>query len=278
MHHVNKLIIILALLLGFSASSINAQPVNKNKFFDNKAQGWFWYQDPEEQLDELEEKKFYQPTDAFGFSTSQTDPLKQLEELQETVKYAQAQALMNPTDMNAVANYMRVQKGVTDRADVFSTTWQRALLFNPDLDATLNYPVALQARKAYEDESIYQQKNFLLAAAQEWGIWFFYRSDCPYCQRFAPVLDSFAKTYGFEVLAISQDGGAISHFPDFELDAGHSAMLGLSVVPAVFLINPNTNEIHPVANGYVSGQDLADNIYFSLGGEKISAVNRLAKQ
>lgn len=265
----------------FFAHQLLAQDLGKtNKktnFFSRQAEGWFWYQDPELEPEEEELEQIKRFPDAFGFSSGQSDPLKRLEELQEQVKWAQANALMNPTDINAVADYMRVQKGVTDRADAFSNTWQRALLYNPELDATLDNPVALHARKTWQDENMQQQASFLREAAQEWGIWFFYRSDCPYCQRYAPVLKAFSNTYGFEVLAISQDGGPLSQFPDYELDAGHSQMLGISVVPATFLINPATNEIHPVAHGYVAGQDLADRVYFALDGQKVKAVNSLAQ-
>jgi conjugal transfer pilus assembly protein TraF len=65
-------------------------------------------------------------------------------------------------------------------------------------------------------------------------LFFFYRSDCPYCHAFAPTLAAFQARHGIQVVAISVDGGPLPGFPNARPDNGIATTLKVSQVPAVF--------------------------------------------
>eukprot|EP01037_Dinobryon_pediforme_P013635 gene13635-13750_t len=44
--------------------------------------------------------------------------------------------------------------------------------------------------------------------------------DCPYCHQFSPIVKKFSETYGWEVIAISQNGEPLEEFPEAQPDNG----------------------------------------------------------
>lgn len=239
-------------------------------FFERRAEGWFWYIDPEPEPEEAEFKEHLQQHLS---SPSFIDPKEQLKLFQEKLEQAQAAAVMNPTDKAAVLEMMRLQKQVSDNAEQLATTWQQLVWANPDLDASVQNPINSQSLKIYKEEERYLLETFLTSTAKTHGLWFFYRSDCPFCMQFSPILGSFAAKYGFEVLPISQDGGYLPGFPDYVLDDGHSQMLGVEVVPSVYLIEPETMMFYPIAHGLIGPNELENRIYISLEGQNPNPLN-----
>jgi hypothetical protein len=80
-------------------------------------------------------------------------------------------------------------------------------------------------------------------------LFFLFRSDCPYCQQFAPLLQRFEQKFGLPVFAISLDGGTLPEFPRARVDNGIAATLNVAQVPALFLASPRTNVITPLGYG-----------------------------
>lgn len=95
---------------------------------------------------------------------------------------------------------------------------------------------------------------------------FIYRSNCPHCHAFAPVLDDFAKTYQVPVDAYSVDGGQIPPFESKRLPAELFRTFFVSggfkaMVPALFLLNKETNEAYPVLFGEANPSQLSQRMY-----------------
>ena len=54
-----------------------------------------------------------------------------------------------------------------------------------------------------------QRSESISALGRDHVLFFFFRSDCPYCHAFAPTLEAFQTRHGIRVVAISVDGAAI---------------------------------------------------------------------
>ena len=96
-------------------------------------------------------------------------------------------------------------------------------------------------------------------------LFFFYRSDCPYCHAFAPTLEAFQVRHGIQVVAISVDGGPITGFPNARPDNGIATALKVSQVPAVFLAQPFTGTITPIGFGVLSESQMLERIAIVTG-------------
>ena len=92
--------------------------------------------------------------------------------------------------------------------------------------------------------------------AKKSGLFFFYRSTCPYCQRFAPIVKAFAESYGLTIIPITTDGIALPEFPDSHPDQGQAEKFHVTVEPALFSVNPYTHQAIPIAYGLVSEAEL----------------------
>lgn len=96
------------------------------------------------------------------------------------------------------------------------------------------------------------------------GLLFFYGSQCPHCQRFAPLLHHLTKVQHIPVLALSLDNQGLPDFPDFT--AATTEWLTLAFddkpieYPALFLINPESHTLYPVSIGALSEGELSERL------------------
>ena len=92
----------------------------------------------------------------------------------------------------------------------------------------------------------------------------FYRSTCPHCQRFVPILSQFANDYGFRVYPYSTDGQALSEFPNSMPMTNQIEQTFFSSpnieVPSLFLINVKTMKAYLIDQGEMSYTDLQDRV------------------
>ena len=212
-------------------------------------EGWFWYRDP-------------LPPKPRPPSTTPKKPkdLADFESLQQRLEELKRVAVMNPSDTNLLA-YMRFQRMVMDKSQVFADRWQRLVWSAPDLDYGLSgWPTNAMAINVFDDQQRDRDAQTVRTLAATHGLIFVFRSDCPFCHRFAPILKRFEQDYGMTVLAISLDGGTLPDYPDARPDNGMAARLNATAVPALYLTAPARREIRPVGFGLMSMSDLLERV------------------
>src|SRR3546814_13016802 len=73
-----------------------------------------------------------------------------------------------------------------------------------------------------------EQEMALHNLSKRYGIFYFYAQSCGACDIFAPILRSLADGSGFNVVAVSMDGGPNRVFPNYVVDVGQHAKMGRS--------------------------------------------------
>lgn len=221
-----------------------------SNFYDEHTQGWFWYR--ESKIPKEENEKSH--------AKEKINPVVALDHLQEELKQAKANAIMNPSIEN-VRDYVVLQQQVSDRASQFATIWKQVLLLYPTLDYSIQHPTAQLARQSRHDQQNSERKHALNVLSKSWGLFFFYRSTCPYCHRFAPILKSFANDNKFSLVPITLDKQFLSDFPDSKYDQGQALRFQISVVPALFAVNPKTGKAQPIGYGFMTRDELESHLY-----------------
>lgn len=186
--------------------------------------------------------------------------LAALDALRKSLEATRAIALMTPTEDNVRA-YIAAQEAMMDRASLFSDVWRRVVWANPDLNYQLRNPVnnlGIQLRAAERSQ---REKDALKEISREWGLFFVFRADCPFCHRMGEALRQLSATYGITVFPVSLDGGTLQGFPEAKRDNGLAAMLDVRQVPFVALGNVRDRRIVPVGSGLLSVQDMVERIY-----------------
>ena len=216
-------------------------------------EGWFWYRDPSAPptaQSPTAQNKEIRPKELIEFEAMQ----KRLDDLKRI-------AVMNPSDANMTA-YMGYQRYVMDKSAYFADSWQRLVWKTPELDYALSgRPTNSFAIDAFDTGVRGKQRSAIQALARTHGLFFIFRSDCPYCHKFAPVLKRFEANYGLTVFPVSLDGGGLPEYPSAMTDNGIATKLEVRVVPAVFLAVPGSGEITPIGYGVMAEEELAERIY-----------------
>lgn len=213
-------------------------------YFASHEKGWHWYDDPKMQADDESDLE------------SGDDPnVDEMTAVQTAIHRAMNKAVLHPTKEN-VKNYIALQEKMTAQASQFSSTWQAVLLENPKLDYSVTHPVSNMGRRIIHDEASKREDEAIQKLAQNSGLFFFYRSTCPYCRAFAPTVKQFSELYGVRVKPITTDGVFLPEFPDSRVDQGQAAKFHVTAEPALFAVNPRTHKAVPVGFGLMSMADL----------------------
>lgn len=219
-------------------------------FFDQSAQGWHWYQDP------IIIKKEQQDPEIVPVTPTPTETIKTYQKELETRLH---KAILNPSYQNVQA-YQEMQKDLTDRSQKFSETWMQVVFQNPHLDHTLVSPTNHTGRHVYLDQEKQIIKDTISNLKDEYGLFFFFSSQCEYCHKFAPIVQQFAKNYDWKIMAISLDGGSIPGFLNPVPDNGIAAKWQVIVLPSLFAVNPTTGHVLPIAFGLTSIDQMENRI------------------
>lgn len=245
----------LALLVTLPCSA--ASGVN---YLKERERGWFWYEPieiPEEKKPEPVKKP--EPQAAVA-PDPYADPAAAMKAYQKRIEDTRNLAILDPTPAN-VKNYMRVQKEAMNRSGMFADTWRRVLWETPDLDESIKSPMGRAGMDVHKRLVRLDRDTAVSQLAQTDGIFFFFKSDCPYCHAQAPILSRFAAKYGVSVIPVSLDGIGIPDFPNPTKDIGWADKLGVTVTPAMFMVNPKSGEVVPMAYGVITEEEMKDRIY-----------------
>src|SRR6266498_74512 len=244
--------LVMAVVTGFSSLACAANPV-QDGYWQRQKEGWFWYRDPP-----LEVKKPEKKPEAL---TAKQKALADFEAMQKTLEELKKVAVMTQADEDIKA-YMRYQQMVMNKSSVFADSWQRLVWTDPSLDYALHgRPTTNFGLDVYDAERKKAEQRTVSELAQTHGLFFFFRSDCPYCHRFAPVLKRFEQTYGIRVFPISLDGGGLPEYPVSAVDNGIAARLNVTTVPALYLATPSAKEIQPIGFGVMAESEIAERIH-----------------
>lgn len=229
-------------------------------YYEEAGRGRHWYQPtpppPEEDAPEAHPEVPSLPVPA------PLTPREILKQQGEAWQDALARAVLHPSPENYL-EYLRMTSAIQDQAQRFALGFKHMIWQAPEFDYTLTAPVQAEAIAAKNQQALREETADLGALADRYGLVFFLRSDCPSCQRFAPILKTFAGTYGFSVLPVSLDGKGLPEFPNPRPNALLAQKLKVDVVPTVFLVDPVRNHLLPVSYGFTDTSTLAKKILWA---------------
>jgi len=279
--HIPRIGLCLAALLGCAPMTLAQLQDPGRPYWSDNWRGWHFYEEPEVLPPEPPASM---PRQAPPPSSSSTAPRRsppkppeivEFERLQKALEERRHVAIMRPTEAN-VRRYMELEAQVVSRASTFADVAQRIAWASPELDPTLRgRPVNAKALEVFEQLQAAQRRQSISALGRDHVLFFFFRSDCPYCHAFAPTLEAFQARHGIKVVAISVDGGPMPGFADARLDNGIATTLRVSQVPAVYLAQPFTGKITPIGFGVLSESQLVERISMAAATPDSAAASML---
>jgi conjugal transfer pilus assembly protein TraF len=228
--------------------------------YDQVRQGWHFFDDPEPEVPqepaEVSKNQIPQPSQQ---GADRAD-LRRFDAMQKQLEDYRKIAVLNPTDQN-VRRYMEMETRVYRMAGRFSDVSQRVAWSTPELDMSLQgRPINARAIDVFDKVLVKQRHDSIVALAKTHVLFFFFRSDCPYCHAFSPTLRAFEGRSGIKVVPVSLDGGGLPVYPEPRRDNGIATTLQVTQVPALYLAEPSTGKITPIGFGILSESQLLERI------------------
>jgi conjugal transfer pilus assembly protein TraF len=181
-------------------------------------------------------------------------------DIREALERLKDEAVINPTKENVLA-YLAAQQYVMEKGSTFADMARRVVWETAELDYSLRRPTNALAIDAFKSERRETRDRSIARLARENGLFFFFRSDCPYCHQLAPILRYLQDVHQIEVFAVSLDGGRLPQFPDARPDNGISRVLEVSQVPALFLSSKTERRVQPIGYGVLAAEEILERMY-----------------
>jgi len=242
-------LVVLSLMMGKTVAK---------DWFDQHQQGWHWYKKTPPPPAPVMKKKSKETKESESSDPKGLNYREKLKEFQDRFEEFQARAVLNPTTEN-VAAFIKLHDLVLSQASKFQEMWMVASLLTPDMrTANKRSPKGREMNETREQQ-IFEINLRILARTH--GLFFMFKEGCPYCHEFGPLVKDFAATYGFELKAISADGGKLKEFPDAVEDNGVVSLINPNgIYPCLFIVNPQSNEVFPLSWGLINEEDLKENM------------------
>lgn len=261
----------------------------EHTFYKEKGQGWFWYEEypeekpleepkkedpkkkePKKEEPKKKEPKKKEPKNEFekkieikiNAEEKKEKPLS-VQWLKENLPKYLEQAQDNPTREN-VEVYMMLQRIAFDKAERFAITASNIAKTDPILGEHNEMPDSMAGRKLRSKAASANLKTVSEKLFKDTvGLWFFFESDCKFCQNHAANMEFMTKRYGAKVKAISVDGKGLpqtKYSEDFSVDSGQARRLGIEVYPSVYVVNVKNGEIAYLSVGFTSISEMQERL------------------
>lgn len=258
-----KLILTLGFLVSINSGSCIGEAKGQG-WYTQPQKGWIWYK--KQPIPKIKEKKKPEEEGAVIPSSPKKESdipkvisyTEQMKEVQKQFEELQNKAILVPTLEN-VQNFQRAQTIMMDHSENFGKMWMLATLVSHQNYRESDQPFPMH-RKIYREKREEELDKKIRGMSENYGIFFIFKKDCPYCHEFSPIVRNFIDTYGFEYKAISADGEILPEFPDTVADNGAIRILNPDgIYPILFLVNPNSNQVIPLSRGLVNLTQLKSN-------------------
>ncbi|MGM9489640.1 conjugal transfer protein TraF [Ideonella sp. YS5] len=234
-------------------------------YWRSSRDGWFWYQDPPPDDDEVPPRL---PAPVPAPSPLERD-LAAHKAFQQHLENALNAAVVNPSEEN-LARFLETWAQARRKASLFTDRAQLLAARMPWVDETSQgtRPPNGAALRVFDQVHADQKDTLMQQLARTHGLYFFFRSDCPYCHAHAPMLRQLEEKYGFTVFPVSLDGKGIPMYPQPASDNGMSRQVmqalripeGSFQVPFTVLAEPRSRELLPVGFGPMTAAEMVDRI------------------
>lgn len=187
----------------------------------------------------------------------------ELKRMQEELEGKKVRAIVNPTPEH-VKDYITYQNKMLNQSSKFTDIWRRVVWSDPQLDYSLKVPTNTMAKHKWIDEKSKNTAEVLIGLNKRYGLFFIYRSNCPYCHKYSPIIKNFGEAYNIDIIPITADGKFLKGWENStitDLSVINKLGIGIKSVPATILYDNQEKEVIPIGFGVLSKSDLENRIY-----------------
>lgn len=158
--------------------------------------------------------------------------------------------------------FFLLQRLAMDKAERFQKMAEQVRVGNKFIDESERRPVSNFGLQTVDRQAEARRLALLEKISQSTGLFFFFKADCPYCEKQAPLLKHISETNHFDVLAISVGGGNLrtTTFENTVVDSGQAEMLSVESTPSIFLVHPESTTFALIGSSLLTVPEIQDRI------------------
>lgn len=204
-----SILLLISLIFGLIGAEAAASTCgDKSYFYESNPQGWYW----KRLCPDMEEKKNEEDT-PLSEGGNQHRLLKKEEveipweildrldpdEINRLERESRKIAVMRPSEKN-VREYMRYKNWLVDKAQRFTDTTKLLAKTDPELASRIaGIPTSAYAKEAQTRFKQDASEEIFRGSGQKTGLVVMVQEGCIYCKDQVPVIELFARTYGWDV-------------------------------------------------------------------------------
>ena len=260
-------------LLALLMTSVTCTGFTAETWYERHAEGWHWYNDPEKIEQAPPPKEESKPKEEPKKEPPQPKQMVPTpEEPKPTVAFSSewlnvmipkylSKAVDDPTPENVEAFYL-LQRLAMDKAERFQKVAEQVRVGNKFIDETERRPISSYGLQTIDREAQARREELLNKISETAGLFFFFKEDCPYCEKQAPIIKYVQERNGFDVLAIGIGGGSLktTQFDNTVADSGQAAMLSVESTPSIFLVHPSTTTFALIGSSLLTVPEIQERI------------------
>lgn len=188
-----------------SAEALGSTCGEEGYFYENNPQGWYWKRLCPQREEEKHEET---PSEGEQYKMLKSEEveipweiLDRLDpsEISRLEKEARAIAVMRPSERN-VREYMMYKNWLTGKAKTFTGMTERVAKTDPELASRIaGIPTSAYAKEAQTRVKQEATEEILRGSGRNTALVVMVQEGCVYCKDQVPVVELFARTYGWDV-------------------------------------------------------------------------------
>jgi len=232
---MRNLIKIMIILILMPSSYVYA-----NNFYKQRYRGWLWLEEKERA--ETIKKEQEQVAAKQKKEEEYAKAREEVEQFSKELEELKFMMIRYPENIEHARNYKEKEAQMLDNSIKLAQTFRMVNFLRPEGVNLIDNPSNLYGRRIKEDLDMQETSRKLKELSSKVELFVFFSASCPYCQALEPVLDNFAKKYGFKVEAVSLDGISSKFFKTHH-DKELATKLNLTRTPTIVLVT-NDSKIH----------------------------------
>lgn len=233
---------------------------------DYQPEGWFFYDDPEQEKEIFDEEVLPElvitPPAPEVIEEPAEDVAINSEWLRINLPILLDKAQDVPTEEN-VRRYLYAQRIAMDKANVFSDVFAKVVRNEMALKEDLRRPSNNNQLLAYKRGLKTERIKIFKETKPKFGLFFFFKSDCEYCKQMVSEITDFKQRYSIDILPVSLNGLPLPNAPTLLKDTIYddgtlTNMMPVDVTPTVYAFNKDTYEAAVISKGFIGMNKLID--------------------
>ncbi len=206
------------------------------RWYDDSKRGWFWYEDPVEEVAEEEIEEDPRWPNMADYTTKELWEMYP-DDFQALIKLFRKKAVQTDTVAD-VKDYMKMQDIARRKAAVFANVATYVVQQTPQFNVLAAHPMNVPGNieRVRRDKS--EVTGVLAQNPNDFALLVFERDNCSYCERQKNVLTYFQSRHHWNVKHIN-----ISRNPEM------GERFGISITPTILLVVNGNQDYFPVSMG-----------------------------